>query len=136
VEGVIKLVMNGMTRGGKENPEGLKTKRVRELLASDPDGIIEASKLFGSAQPAIVEATEAVLRDGWNAGAAKRVENWALLAGARSPATALGRVWFNSVVKKQCPVLVSIRQLDRRVPDDREAWLLSVRRSRRHRVIE
>ena len=79
VEGVIKLVMNGMTRGGGENPEGLATKRVRELLASDPSGVVEASKLFGTAQPAIVSASEAVLRGDWDTEAARRVERSALV---------------------------------------------------------
>jgi len=48
----------------------------------------------------------------------------------------VGRIWFNTVVKGRCPVLVSIRQLDHRVPADRDEWLLSVKRSRLHRVIE
>jgi hypothetical protein len=136
VEGILKLVMNGMKRGGRQNAEGLATKRVRELLAVDQAGVIEASRLFGAAQPAVVSAADAVLQGGWDADAARTVDRWALRASWRSPSTALSRLWFNAVDKRRCPVLVSIRQQDRRVPEDREGWLAAVRKSRRHRVVE
>lgn len=135
-EGVIKLVYNALRPGGRKSPEGLRMKRVPELLAADPEGVEEAARrLFGPVAPALRRAVEAVVQGGWDRPAMLGVEAWFLARSVAEPGTALGRVWFNRVSKKRCPVLQVIRERDRRLPADREAWLRRVAGADGHRMV-
>ncbi|MFN2382780.1 MAG: hypothetical protein ABR559_00795 [Gemmatimonadota bacterium] len=125
-EGVLKLVYNGLKPGGRRNPAGLAAKRVVELLEQDPEGIRLAARLFGPAAPALKAGVPAVLRGGWNRPAMLAVEAWALGRSPAQPRELAGRLWLNLVGKKRCPVLQVIRERDRLLPEDREAWLRDV----------
>lgn len=125
-EGIIKLLCNGMRRGGEMDPEGLAKKQVVELLRSDPEGVRLATKLVGRAGSALETGIEAVLAGGWDREAMRRVERWAYLKALTEPGVALSRVWFARGPLQTCPVLRIIRRDDRRVPEDRDAWLREV----------
>lgn len=125
-EGVLKLVYNGMKPGGRRNAEGLRFKRVVELLQQDPEGARLAADLFGLAAPAVRASVEAVQRGEWKRSAMLAVEAWSLIRSPAHPGELVGRLWLNMVGKKRCPVLQVIREHDRRLPDDREAWLRRV----------
>lgn len=128
-EGVIKLVSNGTRPGGRMDAEGLRAKRVRALLASDPEGVARAARLFGPAAGALRRGADAVVAGGWDRRAMARVEAWALARSVADPRTLLGRAWFKYRVLGRCPVLRVIRREDRRIPDDVEGWMAEVRRT-------
>lgn len=133
-EGVLKLLYNGMRKGGRKDPSGLEVKGVVGLLESDPAGAREASRmLLGPASGAMDDAVDALLDGGWNRAALVRVEAWCAARAIAQPRTAISRVYFDKVLKKRCPVLQVIREHDRRVPGDREVWLAGVARD--HRIV-
>jgi hypothetical protein len=125
-EGVLKLVYNGSRSGGRMDPEGLRIKRVLELLESDPEGVRGAARLFGPAEGAVIRAVERLIEGEWSRASMAAIEGWAYLKATTELPLAAGRLWFNQVAKKECPVLQVIREHDRRVPEDREAWLRRV----------
>jgi hypothetical protein len=127
-EGVIKLCMNGTRRGGRPNPEGLRAKRVAELLASDPEGVEAASELLGPASGALRRGAAAVVAGGWDRRAMRQVDAWSLVRSLAEPQTAVSRLDFLYRVAPRCPVVSLIRDHDRRVPSDRERWLGEVAR--------
>lgn len=132
-DGVIRLCSNGIMKGGRQNAEALVKKRVVELLASDPEGVERMAELFGQARKALLAGVQAVLKGGWNRRAMMQVEAWALARSLAEPQLMFSRLWFARVTLNRCPVLRVIRRHDRRMPDDRQAWLAEVRRD--HEVI-
>lgn len=127
-EGVIKLCMNGLRRGGRPNPEGLQAKGVADLLRSDPDGVDAAAELLGPAAEALRRGARAVAAGSWDEGAMRQVDRWALLRSSAEPRVAASRLWFLYYQAARCPVITLIRNDDRRVPDDRVGWLRHVAR--------
>ncbi len=125
-EGVIKLCMNGLRRGGRPNPEGLRIKGVAELLRSDPEGVAAAADLLGPAADALRRGAHAVAAGTWDARAMRQVDRWALLRSVAEPQVAASRLWFLYYQAARCPVVALIRNDDRRVPDDRVRWLQEV----------
>lgn len=134
-EGVLKLVYNGMRPGGRRDPGGLRDKDVVALLAADPEGARRAAGLFGPASRAVLVAVERVLQDDWSRPAMIAVEGWALAKALIHPKVAVGRLWFDRVSKPRCPVLQVIRERDRRLPEDREAWLAEVAATDGHLMV-
>jgi hypothetical protein len=133
-EGVIKLCMNGMQRGGRPNPTGLREKRVAELLAADPDGVDAAAELLGPAANALRRGAKAVVAGDWDDRAMRTVDAWSLIRGVAEPKVALSRLWFLYYRADRCPVVSLIRHDDRRVPPDRTRWLQDVARD--HEVFD
>lgn len=125
-EGVIKLCMNGTQRGGHPDHEALRVKRVAELLGSDPEGVALAAALLGPARGALLRGADAVVAGGWDRRAMATVEAWSAARGLAEPGVAWSRWRFLRVEAKRCPVVSLIREHDRRVPDDREAWFAKV----------
>lgn len=123
VEGVIKLCMNGVRKGGRRNLEGLESKGVARLLASDPEGVALGARLLGPAAGALCLGARAVVEGGWDRRAMTTVEAWSLLRGLAEPTVAASRMWFLKVEAKRCPIVRLIREHDRRVPADRARWL-------------
>ena len=126
-EGVIKLVSNGLLPPGRPSADGLRSKRVRALLAADPEGVRLAARWFGPAAGALRALADAVAAGGWDRRAALAVEGWALLRGMAEPRTLASRTWFKYNVRARCPVIQTIRRDHRRIPDDVEGWLAAVR---------
>jgi hypothetical protein len=129
-EGVLKLVQNGMHRGGKPDWDGMRRKKIAELMRSDPVGVQQAAKLFRGAEAAVLEGVERVLQNEWSRSAMYLVEVNSVARSLAEPWNLAKRAWFR-VVKKRCPVLQLVFS-DRNVPQDRNAWLNLVERS--HRV--
>ncbi|HUP18961.1 MAG TPA: hypothetical protein VM778_03300 [Gemmatimonadota bacterium] len=134
-EGVLKLVYNGMRPGGRKDEAGLEAKRVVELLRSDPEGVRRGAELFGPARGAVQRAVDAVVAGNWSRSSLVAVEAWSLVRSLAEPQTSLGRLWFGQVTKKRCPILQVIRERDRRLPGDVDAWLEAVRRAPGHTVL-
>ena len=128
-EGVIRLLNNGTRRGGGQNAEGLKAKNVAGMLAEDPEGVAAMAARFGPARGALIEVADAVVRGEWNARAMLAVEAWAWAKALAEPTVALSRLRFNLGPEQTCPVIRLIRRDDRKVPDDRDAWLRGVAES-------
>ncbi len=126
VEGIIKLCMNGVRRGGRPNHEGLSSKRVGELLRADPEGVELGVRLVGPAAGALRRGARAAAEDSWDRKAMATVEAWSLLRGAAEPQVAASRLWFLHVQAKRCPIVRLIREFDRRVPAERDRWLQEV----------
>jgi hypothetical protein len=131
-EGVILLVQNGLRWGGRPNEEGLRRKKVREALVSDPEGVGYTCELFGRAAGAVARGAEAVVRGQWDRRALLLAEGWALARAVLEPRVVLSRLEAKRV-KKRCPVLRAVFD-DRRLPPDEDAWLRAVARS--HPVLD
>ena len=129
-EGVLKLVQNGMRRGGKPDWNGIRQKKIAELMRGDPVGVRQAAKLFHRGEGAILEGVEHVLQNEWSRHAMRSVELNSVARSLAEPWNLAKRAWFR-VVRKRCPVLQLVFS-DRKVPQDRERWLAMVERS--HRV--
>jgi hypothetical protein len=129
-EGLLKLPTNGARRNGLPNIEGLRSKRIPELLASDPDGVVSSAYLFGPARRAIGILANAVVRGGWDTKAMLSVQAWFLARGLFEPLSVIARVRFRSA-RRNCPLLRA-SFAGRRVPANTELWLREV--ERRHTV--
>lgn len=125
-EAVIKLCMNGIRKGGLPNDEGLRTKNVAKLLASDVDGVLSASHLLGPARLALLRGATALLKGGWDRPAMATVEAWCAARALAEPRVAASRWWFLNVVAKRCGVIDLIRDHDRRIEGDPAAWLRAI----------
>jgi hypothetical protein len=125
-EGVFKLLLNGSRWNGCPNAEGLCTKRVRELLRSDPEGVRMAARLFGPARSAVIAGATAAAAGNWDRAAIIRIQTWALLKSLTQPTVLLRRAWFRASAKKLCPVVWALLQQHRTIPADRERWLSEV----------
>lgn len=131
-EGVIKLVLHGIGRAGKQKPRGLAKENVRELLAERDPG---AADLFGSTRGAVSSLAARASQGGWSRGSAAVVELRSTVAGAFAPSgliTGLKR----KKAKTSCPVLEAIVKNDRRIPGDRDGWLRRVAETHRDTVGE
>lgn len=131
-EGLFKLLLNGTRRGGRANWEAMRKKQVLELLQEDWEGVIRAATLFGSAKTSILQAANSVLAGDWRRMNMLHVESRSLARSLLEPWNVWNRLWFRSV-KKNCPVIHRVFFYGRTVPDDREAWLATVRNT--HEVI-
>jgi hypothetical protein len=56
----------------------------------------------------------------------RRVEAWFAVRSLAEPGVALSRLWFLKYLAPRCPVVTLIRDHDRKVPEDRAAWLAEV----------
>jgi hypothetical protein len=128
-EGVLKLVQNGMRRGGHADWDGIRRKKIVELMRDDPAGVQQASTLFRRGENAVLEGVEHVLRGEWSQHAMRSVEFHSGIRSLLEPWNIGKRAWFR-VVRKRCPVLQLVFS-DRNVPNDREAWLGHVGKSHR-----
>jgi hypothetical protein len=124
-EGVVKLVVSGVAPGGRPKPRGLAKERVRELLASDPEGARAAAGAFGVAAPAVRRGAAAAASGGWDGRAMAAVEVWALARAPAAPATLMGQARARRA-KRDCLVLRTGIASGRMVPDDPAEWLRSV----------
>jgi hypothetical protein len=126
-EGLLKLVLNGSKWLGRPNDEGLAGKHVRELVASDPEGVAMASKVFGPAERAARSLASAVAEGRWDRRAMCTIEANAVVKGFRHPSVMARRAWFRLTAQRQCPVVYAIGH-GRVVSEPRDAWLADVAR--------
>ena len=123
VEGVLKLCMNATMRGGVLNATALETKRVAELLDTDPRGVELGAELLGPAKGAARRGAAAVVAGTWDRRAMATVEAWSAARSLAEPRTALSRWWFLKAVAPRCPVIRLIRDDGRRVEGDPVEWI-------------
>jgi hypothetical protein len=128
-EGLLKLVLRGLSAGGRPNPSGLQRERVAALIAEDPEGARRAAGFFGLAERALLAGMEALEAGKWNRPAMIGVEVRSLLRGAVEPATAWRRVRSRLSDRDRCKVLHVLRRQGRAVPVDLPAWLALVSRT-------
>lgn len=127
-EGVTLLTQNGVKWGGRRDDEGLRRKRVAEFLASDPEGVAAAARLFGPAERAILRAVKAVVEGRWDRAAMLQVECRALIGAVREPAIVVSRLRARRV-KKQCQLLRTIFVDGRTIEGDVSSWVERVARN-------
>jgi hypothetical protein len=126
-EGLLKLVLNGMHRGGRPDWDGIADKHVLELLESDWEGAERMAARLGPGAGAVLRAANAARRGDWDRRAMLELEAWAAAKSVVQPHVIAERVWFRLVRKPRCPVLRTVYQHGRRVPDaDPMAWLRTV----------
>lgn len=124
-DGLLKLFFNGTRRSGAPNVEGLRTKRIVELLQRDPEGARLAAKLFGPGAKPAAAAAEALVRGSWSRGSLLAVEASCVARSLTDPAALRAR-WRFGADRKRCPVLRACYETDRCVPGDRALWLTTV----------
>jgi hypothetical protein len=122
-EGFFKLLLNGTRRDGRANEAGLRDKRVREMLAVDPEGVGQAARLLGPARSAALVGASRAAAGGWDRRAMVAVEGWVLLRSLREPGTILSRLRFRLRGRATCGVVAAILGEGRRIPADRDGWL-------------
>jgi hypothetical protein len=124
-EGLFKLLLNGTRRGGRPNWQGIRDKRVLELLREDPEGMRMAARLLGAAASPLVAGAERAMAGGWNRGAMFLVDVWAMTRAMARPVVLARRLRFR-LWGKDCPIVRAILTDHRRIPPDREGWLRQV----------
>jgi len=124
-EGVILLTQNGLKWGGRPDLEGLRKRRVGEILRSDPEGAHRAARLFGIAQGPLERGIGRVIEGTWDRGAMLAVEARALAGALAGPEVLLTRFQAKRI-KKRCPMLTAIFSDGRRISGDPRRWLASV----------
>ena len=127
-EGLILLLGNGLRWGGKPDPDGLRKRRIPELLDQDRDGVREASRAFGLPMKAVDSAVSILAAGSWDRRSMRLIEGWAMLRALGNPSILLARARFRMWTKKRCPVLRSVFYADRRIPGDLDRWLDEVER--------
>lgn len=131
-EGLLKLVHNGTKRGGRINPDGLRIKRIPQLLEEDWEGVEKTAHLFKQAESAVLQGARAVVDGGWDRKAMMRTEAWSLARAALEPDAVLARVRYR-FNKKRCPVLRTKFESKRLVGPDTRSWLEEVAKT--HEVL-
>lgn len=122
-EGLFKLLLNGTRRGGRPDEAAMQAKGVRALLQADPEGVVQASRLFGPAGVAARRGAKEAAGGGWSRPAMLAIEGWMLLKAVANPRVTLARLRFRRQARATCPVVEAILGQGRRIPDDRAAWL-------------
>lgn len=120
-EGVLKLIQNGSTRSGRPNPGALASKRVVELLESDPEGAHLFSERFGFGAGAIRRTVDSVIEGGWDRRALFAGKAWCVARAVREPDAIAARVRFRWQ-RNHCPVLRTVVTGQRKV-DSPATWL-------------
>jgi hypothetical protein len=129
VEGVLKLVLNGIRPGGGADDAELRAKGVSTLLEQDPVGADAAAELFGRGARDIRRAIAAVGEGRWDRRAALKIELRALARAAARPGLAFKRIRFKLSGTETCPVVSALLGHARQVPTDVDAWLREVERT-------
>jgi hypothetical protein len=130
-EGLIKLLHNGIRRGGRENRGAIRAKGIAELLAADPEGVVLAARLVGVARRPALRGARACAAGGWDRPAMLAVEARFAVRALVEPAGLAWRV-RSSRVRRDDPVLAAVFSGDRHPLGREEDWLETVRRD--HRV--
>ncbi len=127
-EGLFKLLLNGIRRGGAPDESALEKKGVPDLLRTDPEGVVLAARLLGPARAAGVRAAAAAAEGDWDRRAVAIVEAWFLSKAFTQPHVSLPRAYFKLRGRHQCPVASAILSEDRRISGDPVAWARSASR--------
>jgi hypothetical protein len=133
-QGLILLLTNGMRWGGRPDPEGLRKRRIPELLAGDLPGALEAARRFGLPVGRVDRAIGSLVGGSWDRRSLLFVEGAAIAGAVADPGILLRRFRFRLATKKSCPVLRAVFYGDRKIPGGVDNWLREVGRT--HPVYE
>jgi hypothetical protein len=118
-QGLMNLCSNGSRRGGGVDWDGIRAKRVIEMLEADPVGVRMAAKRMRPPTWALERIAAAACRGSWDRAAMLAIE-WSQLArGVTNPVMTIRQGWYRDRAST-CPIK---RLNGRRVPDDRATWL-------------
>ena len=131
-EGFFKLLLNGTSRGGGMNDDGLREKNVLGLLRSDPEGVEAAAELLGPARGPALEAARAAADGDWDRRSMMLVESYFATKAVLQPHVSISRIHFKVRGRKQCPVVRAILSDDRKISADPAEWIRQV--GSNHRV--
>ncbi|MDQ3659508.1 MAG: hypothetical protein M3454_00300 [Actinomycetota bacterium] len=121
-EGLFKLVINGISSGGRPDDKNLAKERVAELLGADEEGYRRAAGLLGPVGKAAAKGAQATAAGGWNRRAMASVESYYLAKAGTEPRIAFSRLVARRA-KKTCPVIIQSLRARRRVPEDVDGWV-------------
>jgi hypothetical protein len=121
-EGLLLLFHNALRRGGRASTHGEKAHRLLELMREDPEGMEEATAIFGAARVSARKVALAALDGSWDRRSALQVERWALARGMLDVPLFLARAVYRARGSRHCPVLPALRR-GRRLDGDVDAWL-------------
>jgi len=121
-EGLFKLVINGISSGGRPDDKNLAKERVAELLGADREGYRRAAGLLGPVGKAAIKGARATAAGGWDRRAMASVESYYLAKAGIKPRIAFSRLMARRA-KRTCPVIIQSLQAHRRLPEDVDGWL-------------
>jgi hypothetical protein len=125
---MIRLLPSGTRWDGSLKWKGPRIDTVARWLQEDRAGVVQAAELYGSARGAALAAAESVMAGEWNRRAMVTVGVWAAGRSFMRPDILLKRSVSRLSGERECTLLDTLRKNSRRVPDDPEVWLESVRK--------
>jgi thymidylate kinase len=128
-EGLIKLTLHGLRRGGRPNAEALRTHRVADALRTDPEGAEAMARTFGAVGSLLLRAASAAADDEWDRPAMLVIEGWAAARAIVRPQITVRREWFRRFRRSRCPVLQTVYSYGRSLPQPEGQWLRRARES-------
>jgi hypothetical protein len=82
--------------------------------------------MFGPVTRALIRGAGAAAESRWDASAMALIDAWFVLKALRNPLILARRARFRLQTMSTCPIVKSILEMRRRIPDDRSAWLEKV----------
>lgn len=123
-EGLLKLVLKGLTWGGRPRLGKLQSEGVLPLLEQDAAGVRDAAALFKPASTALISAAGSFSRGNWDQSAMLMVEVACSVKAMTQPGDALRRARFRAYGMKRCPVIqASVNGFRRPPAKDYTSWL-------------
>ena len=91
-EGLLKLLLNGVSRRGTPKWERVAREDISRLVAADPEGVAAAASLFGWAAWAARDVAGAVVAGSWSRSPMLVLEAWAARNALRHPTILTRRI--------------------------------------------
>jgi len=91
-EGLLKLLLNGVSRRGTPKWERVAREDICRLVAADPEGAAAAASLFGWAAWAARNVARAVATGGWSRSSMLVLQAWAARNALRHPTILTRRI--------------------------------------------
>ena len=91
-EGLLKLLLNGVSRRGTPKWERVTREDIGRLVAADPAGAVAAASLFGWAEWAARDVARAVATGRWSRSSMLVLQAWAARNAFRHPTILIRRI--------------------------------------------
>jgi hypothetical protein len=102
-EGLLKLLLNGVSRRGTPKWERVAREDIGRLVAADPAGVMAAASLFGWAAWAARDVARAVAAGRWSRSSMLVLQAWAARNAFRHPSILIRRI--RRLPPRSCPGL-------------------------------
>lgn len=119
-EGLLKLIINGTADDGRLDTARVQRERIVELLRSDPIGVGDAARLFGSARPLVLELARRFLAGEWSRSHMLLLRAALRLRLLLEPGAVMQRLRARTA-SGGCPGIKSLIKRGRLVPGDATA---------------